>query len=128
VSPKWKSVFIRLLYPYQTQDTKKKHSFPLHYCLLLFVIFLIILPGNDHGSDDVVFPFTKYLLTNCEAFESDVSLRDTAVAASNEPRVNTFDFLNRKKGILASMVMLIFSSLLSIKLFFEGHKYHLPRY
>lgn len=60
-----------------------------------------MLPGNYHGSEGVAFPFTECLLTNCEAFESDVSLRDTADAASNETTVNTFDFLNRKKRILA---------------------------
>jgi hypothetical protein len=65
------------------------------------------LPGIDRGSDGVVPPFTKYLLMNCGAFESDVSLHDTAGAASSDPAANTFDFLNRKKRILVPMVIFI---------------------
>jgi hypothetical protein len=70
----------------------------------------VIYPGNDRGSDGVVHPFTKYLLTNCEAFESDVDLHDTACATSSELAGNTFHFLNRKKRILVPIVIFFSTS------------------
>jgi hypothetical protein len=90
----------------------------LFLIILVVVLSLVVylplkeIKGNGLGSDSVVFPFRRYHLGDCEALETNASLRDTD-AASNEPRVNTFDSLNCRKRLLASMVMLT-SSVFSI--------------
>jgi hypothetical protein len=123
------SVFINLPYTSQIQDIKKKQCDPFHYWLHFSPCYFSHYPARKRrGSTVVLFPFTKCLLTNCEAFESDSSPRDTSAAASNGPRVNKSDVFSREKGIPESSVTLSFPSFLSIKFSFEGHRNNFKGY